>query len=87
MSKFEALVTRWRKEAKELASLNRSGCYPDQSARVRQHMTLTTLRRCADALQMQIKKHIAACSECGAENGYHRTNCLRHPRFTAMSTD
>lgn len=21
------------------------------------------------------------CPECGAENGYHRTDCLRHPKF------
>jgi hypothetical protein len=25
------------------------------------------------------------CGECGAENGWHRTVCLRHPRFTDSS--
>lgn len=49
------LVKRWREEANELSKLNRWGRYPDQSARVRQHVT--TLRRCANALQRQIKKH------------------------------
>jgi hypothetical protein len=51
-----ALVKAWRKEANDLSRLNRFGRYPDQTARVRQHMVLTTLRRCADALQRQIKK-------------------------------
>lgn len=50
------LVKRWRKEANDLAQLNRCGVYPDQSARVQQHVTLTTLRRCADALQRQLKQ-------------------------------
>jgi len=26
------------------------------------------------------------CSECGAENGYHRTACLRHPKFAVPAT-
>lgn len=27
------------------------------------------------------------CSECGAENGWHRTSCLRHPRFIVSSSE
>lgn len=53
---LEALVKIWRKEANDLSRLNRFGRYPDQAARVRQHMVLTTLRRCANALQRRIKK-------------------------------
>jgi hypothetical protein len=45
------LVKRWREEANELSKLNRLGSYPDQATRVRQHMVLVTLRRCAAALQ------------------------------------
>lgn len=53
---LKQLVKRWRDEANDLSRLNRFGKYPDQSVRVRQHMVLMTLRRCADALQQQIKK-------------------------------
>lgn len=53
---LDNLVKRWRKEANDLSVLNRFGRYPDQTARVRNHMALTTLRRCANALQRQIKK-------------------------------
>lgn len=54
---LQGLVERWRKEANDLSRLNRFGRYPDQSVRVRQHMILTTLRRCADSLQRQIKRN------------------------------
>lgn len=50
------LVKRWRKEANDLSRLNRFGRYSDQSVRVRQHMVLTTLRRCANALQRQLRR-------------------------------
>lgn len=56
-NKFNDLVKRWRHEANGLSRLNRQGRYPDQTTRVRQHMVITTLRRCADALQKQIKKN------------------------------
>lgn len=57
-ARLNDLVSRWREEANDLSRVNRFGNYPDQSTRVKQHMVLTTLRRCADALQKQLKGRI-----------------------------
>jgi hypothetical protein len=52
---LQKMVERWRDEANSFSRLIRSGKYADQTSRVRYFMTMQTLRRCARAVEYQMK--------------------------------
>jgi hypothetical protein len=49
------MVKRWRDEANSFSELIRNGKHVDQTSRVRYFMVMQTLRRCARAVEYQMK--------------------------------
>lgn len=54
-NRLRATAKRWREEANNLSSVIQKGQYADQTSRVRFFMVAHTLRRCARAIEYQLK--------------------------------